>query len=110
MAVMLVVNNSKVRQPLRPQPLDNSHLILRLSKPAAMIIQRHHAPHFSRRFRNGLDALRFRLDPRPLPFSAARWSAPASHPKLWMKLMACEHFENEFGFLVHGGGEPPGRQ
>src|SRR5438093_1239766 len=110
MAVVLVIDDPDISDALVPKPFDNLQLVLRFSKPAAVIVERHCATDFAGSLGNRSDALRFSRNARPLLLGIPRGFTTAGHPELWFEVMTLEHVQNEPGLIVHSWRKPPRQQ
>src|SRR5207249_263918 len=79
-------------------------------KPAAVVVERNGAVDLPGSFGDGADACGFGSDARSLFFSVMSWLTTTHHPELRLEVVTLQNIENEPGFVIHGGWEPPGEQ
>ena len=107
MAVMQVVDDADI---VEFQLLNDRNLILGLTKPTAMIVERQLAPHGGRRFSDRADSRRFRNNAGPLIDVILRGTTAAGDPELRCDLMLGEDSQGHLGFIVQRSRKPPRRQ
>ena len=108
-AVVKIVNDAYVGDPVCLECLDDGKLVLRLPKPVAVVVEANVAADFSGSSADGLETGEFSRDAGFLVgFVLHRdWSAATADPELWLYAVSLEKFQRGSCLVVEITGEPP---
>ena len=110
MAMVQVIDDPDIGDVSFLQTFDDGDLVLRLSEPGAVIVERDRATNPGGGFADRLYARRLSFNPCFLLRRIPHRVAAPHYPKLRADFVPFENLEDQPRFVVHGAREPPGHE